>query len=169
MRSFAVLVTARLVASAAASAASFDSPKRKSGLWEIRISSDQAKGVPMVQQCVDEKSDDLMGEDMAGGEELSCSKNEMRREGDTIVGESVCKVNGSTARTRAVITGRFDSAYKVNMTVTYEPPLMGMREASMVMEGTWLGPCKPGQQPGDVSIPGMPNINMDDIKKGAPK
>jgi hypothetical protein len=56
-------------------AASFDPPKRKSGLWEIRVSSDYSKGMPAMQQCIDEKTDDLMTIDMPGGEKLSCSKN----------------------------------------------------------------------------------------------
>ena len=39
MRYFALLVV--LFAASAAAAASFDAPKRKSGLWEINISSGQ--------------------------------------------------------------------------------------------------------------------------------
>jgi hypothetical protein len=164
---------ALLVASGVASAASFDPPKRKSGLWEIKMSSTQAKGMPAIQECIDEKTDDLMQQGMAGMEDLSCSKNEMRKQGDTIVAESVCTVNGSTAKTRAVFTGRFDSAYKADIHSTYEPPLLGMREASWVLEAQWLGPCKPGQKPGDVAIPGMPpgmpNINVDELMKRTPK
>jgi hypothetical protein len=37
------------------------------------------------------------------------------------------------------------------------------------MEGKWLGACKPGQKSGDISMPGMPNINMDEIMKNLPK
>jgi hypothetical protein len=44
--------------------------------------------------------------------------------------------------------------------------LQGMREASTVIEGKWLGPCNPGQKPGDASIPGMPNMNFKDMKCG---
>ena len=40
-----------------------------------------------------------------------------------------------------------------------------MREASTVIEGKWLGSCNPGQKPGDVSIPGMPNMNLKDMMK----
>ena len=35
------------------------------------------------------ENDDMMTNDMPGGEKLSCSKNEMRKEGDRIVSESV--------------------------------------------------------------------------------
>lgn len=167
MRSF-VLFLAVLVATAVASAASFDAPKRKSGLWEIRILNAKAKGAHTVQQCVDQKTDDLMKNEAARMENMSCTKNEMHREGDKIVAESICKMDGSTARTRAVFTGRFDSAYKADIKSTYEPPMAGMREASTVIEAKWLGACKSGQKPGEISIPGVPNIN-EMMKKGMPK
>ena len=167
MRYLALLVALALASPVAA--ASFDAPKRKSGLWEIKMTGGQAKGMPAMQQCVDEKSDDLMMKDMRAAQKTQCSKNDMRKEGDKIVVESVCKMENSTATTRAVFTGRFDSAYKADIKSTYEPPLKGMKEASSVIEAKWLGPCKAGQKPGDISMPGMPNINMDEMRKGAAK
>ncbi len=162
------LFIALLLASPVA-AASFDAPKRKSGLWEIKMSSGQAKGMPAMQQCVDEKTDDLTKQEMSAAQKTQCSKNDMRKEGDKIVVESVCKMENSTATTRAVFTGRFDSAYKADIKSTFEPPLKGMKESSSVIEAKWLGPCKAGQKPGDMSMPGMPNINMDEMRKGAAK
>jgi hypothetical protein len=41
--SFVTVFVASVVA-----AASFDPPKRKSGLWEIRVSSDYSKGMPAM-------------------------------------------------------------------------------------------------------------------------
>ncbi|HEY7217812.1 MAG TPA: hypothetical protein VH985_05410, partial [Candidatus Binatia bacterium] len=57
-----------LFAASAAAAASFDAPKRKSGLWEITISSAQSKGSHAMQQCIDEKTDDLMRNEMSGNQ-----------------------------------------------------------------------------------------------------
>jgi len=176
MRSFALLVALLVAptiafAAAPASAASMDAPKRKSGLWEIRMSSPQMQGGHTMQQCVDQKSDDLTSGDKPGREKVSCTKNEVRKEGDRIVSESVCKMNGSTATTRAVFTGRFDSAYKADIKSTFEPPMHGMRESSSNMEARWLGPCKPGQKHGDISMPGMPEgmPNMEELMKKMPK
>ena len=128
MRYFALLLV--LFAASAAAAASFDAPKRKSGLWEIKISSGQTQGSHAVQQCVDEKTDDLMKKEMGENQRTQCSKNEMRKEGDKVVAESVCKLQNSTATTRAVFTGQFDSAYKADIKSTYEPPMSGMKEFS---------------------------------------
>src|SRR5207237_8212504 len=55
-----------------------------------------------------------------------------------IVAESVCKLENSTAKTRAIFTGNFDSAYKADIKSTYEPPVGGMKEASSVIEAKWL-------------------------------
>jgi len=167
MRSLTLFVLL-LIASVAAFAASFDPPKRKSGLWEIKISSNQPQGGHTIQQCVDEKTDDLMKNELPGGGKSTCSKNEMRKEGDRIISESVCKLRDSTATTRTVVSGRLDSAYTVDIKSTYEPPLAGMREGSTTIDAKWLGPCNPGQKPGDVSIPGMPNISIPDMMKNMP-
>lgn len=164
-----IIFVGLLMMSSTAAAASYDPPKRKSGLWEIKVSSAPAGGAPTMQQCVDQKTDDLMKNDMEGGDRMSCSKSEFRKEGDKIVHDSICKVEGSTAKTRTVISGRFDSAYKIESKSSYEPPLSGMRESTTVMDAKWLGACKAGQKAGDVSMPGMPNINMDELMKKMPK
>ena len=44
-----------------------------------------------------------------------------------------------------------------------------MKESASTMEAKWLGACKPGQKPGDISMPGMPDINMNDMMKNLPK
>ena len=165
---YLVLIIALLLAGPAA-AASDNPPRRKSGLWEIKMSGGQIPGMPAIQQCVDEKTDDLMTKDIGQNQKAQCSRNELRKEGDKMIAESVCKIENSTVKTRAVFTGRFDSAYKADIKSSYDPPLRGMKEASSVIEAKWVGPCKAGQRPGHVSIPGMPNIDMDAIRKGATK
>ena len=147
MRTLA-LVVALLATASGAVAATSDMPRRRSGLWEITVSSDGAKGGQTMQQCIDEKSDDLMKNNMAGTEKQSCSKNEFRREGAKLITESVCKMSGTTATTTGVFTGQFDSSYKADIKSTYEPPLHGMKQSAATMEAKWLGACKPGQKPG---------------------
>ena len=123
-----------------------------------------------MQQCIDEKTDDLMKKEMGENQKTQCSKNEMRKEGDKVVAESVCKVRKQHCdRPARCLRASFDSAYKADIKSTYEPPLRGMKESSSVIEAKWLGPCKAGQKPGDIVMPGMPNINMDAMRKGASK
>jgi hypothetical protein len=149
-------------------AASSDVPTRKSGLWEMKMSGGHMQGGMTMQQCVDQKSDDISKMQEA---KSSCTKNVVRREGDKIVAESVCKVEGTTATTRTVFTGKFDSAYKAEIRSTYDPPMHGMRESSSTIEAKWLGACLAGQKPGDIVMPGMPAgmPNMQELMKRGQK
>lgn len=163
------LPLALVLAASSAFAASVDMPKRKPGLWEIKISQAGAKQGHTMQQCIDEKTDDLINSSMGGQAKPDCSKIEMRRDGDKWVSEAVCKMSGSTITTKGVFTGRWDSGYRGDMKSTYDPPLHGMRESATTIDAKWLGACKAGQKPGDISVPGMPNININDMMKQMPK
>lgn len=162
-----VILCAVLAAAAApVSAASVDPPKRKSGLWEIKVSSPQMPGGHTIRQCVDQSTDDVMRK--AQAERMTCSKNEMRRDGDKFVSDAVCQVEGTTVTTHTVFSGRFDSNYKADVKSTYNPPAHGMSESTSHIEGRWLGACLAGQKPGDVIMPGMPPGmpgNMQDMMK----
>lgn len=165
MRSLIILLVLSIGYGVAA-AASSDAPKRKSGLWEMKMSGGHMPGGMTMQQCVDQKSDDISKMQEA---KSNCTKNVVRREGDKIVAESVCKMEGTTATTRTVFTGNFDSAFKADIRSTYDPPMHGMRESSSMVEAKWLGPCLAGQKAGDMVMPGMPSgmPNMDElIKRG---
>ena len=162
-----ILCLVLAAAAAPASAASIDPPKRKSGLWELKVSSPQMPGGHTMQQCVDQNTDDINRKSQA--EHMTCSKNETHREGDKIVSDAVCQIEGTTVTTHTVLSGRFDSQYKADVKSTYNPPVHGMRETTSVIEGKWLGACLAGQKPGDVIMPGMPQgmpRNMQDMQKG---
>jgi hypothetical protein len=135
-----------------------DAPRRKSGLWHSTMKSSHMPAM-QVEECVDRAQDDFMTLASVGEDAKECSKHSVRREGANVVLETVCKVEGSTVTARGVVTGNFDSAYKAEIKASYRPPLEGIRETTMTVEARWIGPCKPGQKPGDtavVDIPGMP-------------
>ena len=155
-------------ASLATAAASFDVPKRKSGLWEIKVTHGEGPGAPQtIQKCIDENTDDFIGNNRRDINR-SCSKAILRKEGDKIVAESVCKVDKSTVTSREVVTGRFNSAYRIDIKSTYEPPFDGIKESTTTMDAKWLGACKPGQKAGDIFEPGLPTINVNDRTKNMP-
>jgi hypothetical protein len=106
-----------------------------------------------AQTCVDQNSDDLWKQEAEPDEQMTCSKTTIHKEGSNWVAESVCQVESSTATTHAVFTGSFDSSYRVESKSTYTPPLMDIKEGTTVMDAKWLGPCKPGQAPGDIIVP----------------
>ena len=149
-----------------------DMPKRKPGLWEIKMTSSGGPGGPAVSQhCIDAKTDDLLQQRAQGMGKQECSKNSVRRESGKVIAESVCKFGETTATTRAVFSGDFSSNYRGDIHSTYSPPMMGMKEAKQTLEAKWLGACKAGQKPDDVIMPGMPGggFNMDEMMKKMPK
>lgn len=133
-----------------------DSPRRKSGLWEITTS---AAGTPAVtmQMCIDQKQDDMTaGEDGPENMRKRCSKIDVRRAGNATVIDSVCSFEGTTMTSHTVITGNLGTEYKMESKTRFEPPMHGMDSTQATMSGRWLGPCKPGQKHGSMVMTGMP-------------
>ncbi|MCY1510598.1 hypothetical protein D9M68_449800 [compost metagenome] len=97
-----------------------------------------------------------------------CSKQDLRLEGVKLVIDSVCKIGPTTATSRAVMTGDFSSAYRVESKSTYSPPLMGRTEGTSVVDAKWVGPCKPGQKPGDMVMGNGMKMNMLDAMAKMP-
>jgi len=150
-----------------------DLPKRKPGLWEIKMTTSMGPGGPSVSQhCIDAKTDDLMQQRAQGMDKKACSKNSVRREGGKVIAESVCKFGETTATTKVVFSGDYSSQYRGDIHSTYSPPMMGTKESRSTLEAKWLGACKAGQKPGDIIMPGMPGggkFNMDEMMKKMPK
>ena len=160
-------VIAVLLATLSVAAFAADLPKRKSGLWEITTSEPGGPPGPVAQMCIDQKLDDMARQLAAGA--LTCSRQDLRRDGDRFVSDSVCKIGDSTATTHAVISGDFESTYQADIQAKYSPPLMGMTEGRSVMNAKWLGPCRAGQRPGDIVMPGGSKINIYDAPRNAPR
>jgi Protein of unknown function (DUF3617) len=141
-----------------------DMPQRKPGLWEINM---QANGMPnmgAIQQCIDQNTDDLM-QQRAKQNKTDCSVMDIKPQGNKVSIHSVCKFEGSTATTDAVFVGAFESSYKGEMTTRFNPPMHGMSESKMIQDARWLGPCKPGQKPGDVIMPNIGGVNVNEMLK----
>lgn len=160
---------------AAGPAFAIDYPARKPGLWEIQTGELQGangKGPGAIQQCIDAASDKAMRDMGQGMGKEMCSKQEMKLEGGKMVVDSVCKFGTTTATTHGVMSGDFNTAYRMESKSTYSPPLMGRAEGSHVMEARWLGPCKADQKPGDMVMPNGMKMNMLEMmanRPGAPK
>ena len=171
MSAFAGMTMRFLVVLAAASVPiathAIDLPKRKSGLWEISTSQTGGPAGPTVQMCIDEKLDDLARQLAAGA--VTCSRQDVRREGDRYTVDSVCRIGESTATTRMVFTGSFDTQYQADIDAKYSPPLMGMSEGRSTVIARRLGSCRAGQRAGDVLMPGGTTVNLYDAPVGAPR
>ncbi len=161
---FSLFVFALVTTSLAGAALAGDMPKRKSGLWEINMRLNGSPGMGPMQQCIDQNTDNLM-QQKAKDSKQNCSVMDVKTSGSKVIIHSVCKMDGSTATTDGVFEGAFDSSYKGTMKTQFSPPMHGMSESSMALDARWLGPCKPGQKPGDVIMPNMGGVNITEMMK----
>ena len=163
---FAAWVALCIVAPTGADAQ--DVPKRKSGLWQQTVTT-SSPGVPpqSMSMCTDEKTDNLMANQ--AGANQRCTQQSVRRQGNALVVDAVCKDANTTVHTHGTFTGDFTSRYAGEMRTTFEPPMHGMKEMTQKIEARWVGPCKPGQKPGDVVMEGMGGMNMQEMMGGDPQ
>lgn len=160
-----------IAAAVAAPALAQDLPKRKSGLWEITMDASQrAQARPggpakfVTTQCVDQSRDDAFrqaGQQME--KEMKCTRSNIQRGPGSLSMESSCDFGNMKTTSKTVITGDFNSAYKMEIHAKYDPPMMGMAEGTTIMEAKYLGACKAGQRPGDMTMPGGMTMNVYDM------
>jgi hypothetical protein len=161
-----VLMAAGLGVSSAAIAAD-ELPRRKSGLWSLSVLTPGAS-VPMtMQQCVDEKTDDIAAT-MTDKTKQAC-KSQMKRDGGRLVFDSTCKLGATTATTRGVFVGDPKSSYTFESTTTFNPPMAGMRDGVTKAAAQWTGPCTAGMKPGDVVMSNGVKFNINDYKSAKKK
>lgn len=157
-----VLLTGMAAAVMAGNSYATDTPKRKSGLWEINMRMVGAPVMGPIQQCIDQNTDDLM-QQRDNRIKQDCSVMEIKNLGNKVTVHSICRFADTNATTDAEFVGSFDSAYKGDIRTSYNPPVHGREGSSMSMEAKWLSACKPGQKAGDVIMPNMKGVNINEM------
>ncbi|MDP1925459.1 MAG: DUF3617 family protein [Thiobacillus sp.] len=151
-----------------------DMPLRKSGLWEIktetRAGGQKMPGPMTMQMCIEQGKDDLTVDPKDGREmKKRCSKMDVQRRGNTFVIDSVCAHEGRTVTSHMTISGNMSTAYRMESTSRFTPPMEGISTMDSTMSGKWLGACKPGQTHGSVTLSGMPGRGADGAFKMDPE
>jgi len=158
-----LLLLMGLAASAmAGEAQTVDIPKRKTGLWEINMQMDGAPNMGAIQQCIDQNTDNMM-QQYEKKANSDCSVMDIKHQGNKFTLHSVCKFGGTVTTSDAVFTGSFESAYKGEIKTSYNPPLHGRAETKVSLQAKWLSPCQPGQKSGDVILPNMKGVNINEM------
>jgi hypothetical protein len=164
MRTHLLLMTAgACLCCVTPAAASDEMPKRKPGLWEIKMMMG-GRETPLrnIQQCTDAETDALMTTNFSGATGNACNKPRITRSAGGFTVDSTCKIGGVATSTRAVFAGDFDSSY--TMTVSGDGAAGGQ---SLTMEAKWIGPCREGQKPGDIIMPGGIKLNVRSLASEA--
>lgn len=146
-----------------------DFPKRKPGLWEMKMESAQMPTGMTTLQCIDEATDeDMQKKAMSGDGKADCKLTGSKKTATGWEYDSVCKSEGSTMTSHVVMSGDPQQSYQLAMDTRFDPPMMGNRQMRSVMKVKHLGACKPGMKPGDISVNGM-TLNAQGGKKGGQK
>jgi hypothetical protein len=143
-----------------------DYPRLKPGLWEVSSrTSEQPKDSPPARSsmCLDDATAREMYRFSQGMMEGMCSKFDVRHTGNRYVSEAVCRLGESRMVARSAMTVVGDTAYHIEGSSTYDPPFMGIKQATTTVDAKHAGPCKPGQQPGDVVTAGGKTINIRNL------
>jgi len=144
-------------------------PSRKSGQWDIKMIPDTPGGAPAmsIEACVDEASDREMMKAGFSMSEGMCSRQDIKREGDTFVIDSTCDIGPMETDSHIVISGDFQSAYKVDITTVTTGAMAPMAGTNkMVQEARWVGPeCADGLTPGEMLMPGGMKVNVNEMMK----
>jgi hypothetical protein len=139
-----------------------DFPKLKAGLWETTTSSTRGDGkAPQTTTlCLDDSVQREMYRMSTGMMAGMCSKHEIKTSGGKVTSEAVCDFGGTRMQSKAVMTLTGNAAYRTEAHATFDPPFMGNKESTTVIEGRHVGPCKAGQKPGDLTLPGGKTMNI---------
>lgn len=139
-------------------------PKRKIGLWEVRSTGAHSHGLAPSRYCIGEKTDRPDAHlDRSAGSKGACSMGAFKRAGSAWVAESICREGKVNIISKAIAVGDFETEYRIDTVVTYDPPVSGIRkEDKDAIQATFIGPCLSNQRAGDMIIPGMGTMNMID-------
>ena len=139
-----------------------DFPKLKAGLWTTTMTSlGREKQEPRISTlCLDDSVQQEMYKMSTGMMAGMCSKHDLKVTGSKVTAEAVCDLGGTKMQSQSVMTLTGNSAYRTEARATFDPPMNGLKESTTVIEGKHVGACKPGQQPGDMTLPNGQTMNI---------
>jgi hypothetical protein len=156
-------------APASAPASDMAMPTRAAGLWKQTISSHGKDQV--VRICLDPDTDKKMALWSQGMGMEQCSKNEHHRGLDgSVTFESECEMPPSGhISSKGVAKGDFSSHYTVTIEGTITGAAMKQMNGSntTVIDAQREGACPAGWKGGDMELPGVGKMNVEEMQKKA--
>ena len=120
-----------------------DMPRRKPGLWEITTIG-AGSGTNKARSCIGEDDKILTPEGS------DCSEPKVRSGGpDTTIVHVVCSSGDSKETISGAFTGDFNTRYRAQVKMTFDPPPEGMPpHMGVTIDGKYLGPnCGAAKSP----------------------
>ena len=116
--------------------------------------------------CLDESVQREMYRVSTGMASGMCSKHDIKITGNKVTTVANCDLGITKMRSQATMTLSGNTSYHTEARATFDPPLNGAKEQSTVIDGKHVGACKPGQQPGDMTLPGGQTVNVRNLMGG---
>ena len=142
------LSVAAMLMSAVVLAGDDEMPTQKPGLWQVTMTNAK-NGSRSFKMCQDAASV-AAGKASADAQLKNCSKNSLRREGNTWIADNECTMSGMHVVSHSEMTAHGDEAYHTQVQSTYGS---GKAETTTI-DHKYLGACESGQKAG-VPIVGM--------------
>lgn len=155
-------------AEASASGGDMVEARLREGLWQTTITS---AGMPTMtaRMCMDEQMS-AFDTGTANQVEVQDCDQTMTRTADGVDFTNRCEMaGGGVTETEGSITGDFQTAYRMEATITTTGTPQADGTVSMVTEAAYQGACPEGWRPGDMEVPGMGGmrINIHDAQDRA--
>ena len=139
------LVLAAMVSSASALAGGDELPTQKPGLWQITSTSEKMPGGSRsYKMCMDAASVAAGKASADAHQKNDCSKNSIRREGDTWIADNDCTFSGTHVVSHSEMTVHGDEAFHTQIRSTYGAG----KPDVMTIDHKYLGACEAGQKAG---------------------
>ena len=137
-----------------------DFPKLKPGLWEMTMTTGKRDAPRLTTICLDDSVQTQMYKMSTGMMAGMCSKHEIKVVGNKVTTIANCDLGIAKMQSQAVMTLNGNASYHTEARATFDPPMNGAKEQSSIIDGKHVGACRPGQQPGDMTLPGGHTVNV---------
>jgi hypothetical protein len=134
----------------------------KAGQWEM-TTRHNGQALPVIRTCVDEETAAKAERNLASSDVPSeCKVISQKATRATMHFEYACEEDGKTVRLRGQGRRVSDDAFESRVETLEGNQVVAITEVS----GRWLGQC-PAQGKNTVDIPGMGQMDMDQLKRMA--
>jgi len=130
-------------APAAATAPEMEGPA--AGKWKITMTA-MGQAMPPTETCYAKQTSFAEAQKMQQRAGIDCAEQSYKREGDALVGRTVCTADAGDGKKMTVTTdmrvvGDFKSKYTMDMTSKVDPPVPGVDEQKVSITAERLGDC----------------------------
>jgi len=163
MRRLVPLLTVFLLLGGAGKA---ELPHHKPGLWAVTSRSSDGS-VFQSKVCLDAMTETAYNVYNLTANAQHCSTSDVTQNGAETVVDGVCELSDSTVTSHSVITGTPDTAYHIESTAHWAPPMLGKTDTRSSQDAKWVGACPADMKAGDIDMPGVMKTSLGALAVGA--